>query len=127
MNELTIKRDALLSAIKKGELGQLIKPLTKEIYLSDAHVSGILIRKESPLPVLNEGDELSLKHESTEYDEYEIAVYKNGKRIGELSEFNEEIYARLLDAGKALKAKVKFFVTEDEFQVLSVSVYMVDF
>ncbi len=127
MNELTIKQETLLSTIKNDGLGQLIKPLTKEIYLADTHVSGLLFRNESPFLNFKEGEELTLKREKTPYDEFTVAVYQKDNRIGEISEFHNEIYARLLDAGKALKAKVRFFVVEDEFQVLSISIYMIDF
>ncbi|MBD5583649.1 MAG: hypothetical protein HDQ88_01000 [Clostridia bacterium] len=127
MNELTVKQENLLSSIKRGGLSQLIKPLTKEIYLADTHVSGLLFRNESPYLNFQEGEELTLKRENTTYNELTVAVYQKDKKIGELSEFHEEVYARLLDAGKALKAKVKFFVVEDNFQVLSISIYMIDF
>ncbi len=126
MNELTVKQKTLLTTIKHNELSELLKPLTKEIYLADTHVSDLLFSKESPLH-FKKGEELTLKREHTPYDEFTVAVYQKDKRIGELSEFHEEIYARLLDAGKALKARVKFFVIEGEFQVLSVSIYMIDF
>ena len=126
MKELTVKQENLLSTIKKVGLDKLIKPLTKEIYLSDTHVSGLLFRNESLLN-FKECEELTLKRENTPYDEFTVAVYQKDNRIGEISEFHKEIYARLLDAGKALKAKVKFFVVEDNFQVLSISIYMIDF
>ena len=127
MNKLTVKQDTLLSAIKNDGLGQLIKPLTKEIYLADTHVSGLLFRNESPSLSFKEGEELTLKRENMPYDEFTVAVYQKDNRIGEISEFHKEIYAHLLDAGKALKAKVKLFVVEDNFQLLSISIYMIDF
>lgn len=127
MNEITVKQETLLSTIKNNGLGQLIKPLTKEIYLADTHVSGLLFRNESPHLSFKDGEELTLKRENMPYDEFAVAVYQKDNRIGELSEYHEEIYARLLDAGKILKAKVKFFMVEGDFQVLSLSIYMIDF
>lgn len=127
MNELTIKKETLLNTIKNDGLGQLLKPLTKEIYLSDTYVSGLLFRNEFPFLNFKEGEELTLKRKKSSYDAFIVTVYQNDKKIGELAEFDRDIYARLLDAGKELKAKVKYFVIEGEYQVLSVSIYMVDF
>ena len=46
---------------------------------------------------------------------------------GEFAKFNEEVFARLLGAGKKLVAKVKNAVIMPEYCSLEISVVMIDY
>ena len=39
-NKLSIKEDGLISLVEERDLGNIIKPLTKEIHLFDSFVAG---------------------------------------------------------------------------------------
>ena len=128
MNELTALPISLLAKVQKNELGDLLKPLIKEIYLTDTYVAGILFKDEPPLDDLKEGDELFLRKEKTLYDEHTVNVCKkDGMRLGELPEYNNEIFARLLEAGKSIKAKIKLIEISPSFQTIVISLFLLDF
>ena len=128
MNELTALPISLLAKVQKNELGDLLKPLIKEIYLTDTYVAGILFKDEQPLDDLKEGDELFLRKEKTLYDEHTVNVCKkDGMRLGELPEYNNEIFARLLEAGKSIKAKIKLIEISPSFQTIVISLFLLDF
>ena len=128
MKELTIKQDGLLKAAMKDGLDSLLQPCTREIFLADTYVSGILFRDGSVLAGLKKGDELFLKRENSPYDKWTVAVFAPGEnRIGELPEYDREIFAHLLDAGKALKAKIKLLEVTKEYQTLVLSIFLIDF
>lgn len=117
-----------LQAVRKNAPAQLLKPLTKEIYLLDTYVSDILFSSDSDITDLKEGDELLLRRENTKYSDYTVRVSKkDGTRLGELPDYNTEIFARLLDAGKFLKAKIRKIDITQEYQTLIISVFLIDF
>lgn len=43
---------------------------------------------------------LTLVRDPQPYDEMVVEVFNGNERLGELAEFDEEVIARLLDAGK---------------------------
>lgn len=128
MKDLAIHQEQLLKAVQKNTPGQLLQPLTKEIYLLDTYIADILFASDLPIADLKEGEELLLRHEKTLYSEYTVAVLKkNGSHLGELPSYNQEIFARLLDAGKALKATIRQIDITQEYQTLIISIYLIDF
>lgn len=56
-----------------------------------------------------------------------VEVFNGNERLGELAEFDGEVIARLLDAGKKLTAKVKNVVVIPEYSSLEISITMIDF
>lgn len=124
--ELTIKKDGILQTAVKIGTDTAIKPLEKTVFLKSVFVSGLLRRGET-VSKLNPGDELQLKREPQPYDELVVAVYNGDTRLGEIADFDEEILARLLDAGKKLTAKVKTAVVNPEYSGLQISVSMIDY
>ncbi len=128
MKDLAIHQEQLLKAVQKNTLGQLLQPFTKEIYLLDTYVADILFASDLPIADLKKGEELLLQHEKTLYSEHTVAVLKkDGLRLGELPSYNQEIFARLLDAGKALKATIRQIDVTEEYQTLVISIYLIDF
>ena len=128
MKDLAIHQEQLLKAVQKNTLGQLLQPFTKEIYLLDTYVADLLFASDLPIADLKKGEELLLQHEKTLYSEHTVAVLKkDGLRLGELPSYNQEIFARLLDAGKALKATIRQIDVTEEYQTLVISIYLIDF
>ena len=124
-NEIT-KIDQALQAIKKGGLDSVLKPLLKEIFLTNVFVHGVLLHGEL-LRGIKVGSKLTLKRSPKPYDNLFVEVYHGKKRIGELSEKDEGIFAHLLDAGKKLSAKAKKIVILPEYAALEISISLVDF
>ena len=128
MNELSISKEKFLKETQANGLGELLKPFIKEIFLLDTYVADILFMHDLPITDLKEGDELLLRREKTDYSDYTVAVLKkDGFRLGELPDSYEEIFARMLDAGKALKAKIRSINITSEYQTLIISVFLLDF
>ena len=70
-NELTKKEEDLISTIKGTELGDVIKPLIKEIHLFDSYVAGTThLDDATVLDTIKEGDWLFLQREDNKFDMY---------------------------------------------------------
>ena len=81
--------------------------------------------------VLNEikiGDKLSLQREKNKFDENAILIYtEDRKKLGYIPEKDNLIFARLMDAGKLLAAKIKKIDKKGSFTQISIGIYLVDF
>lgn len=128
-NELTIKEQALVSLVRDNDLGDVLKPLIKEIHLFDSYVAGTTHLKESSvLEEIKEGDRLSLKREDNKFDSNAIIVMlEDGRRLGYVPEKDNIIFARLMDAGKLLKAYITEIKERGSFKQISIGIYLVDF
>ncbi len=126
MSDIIIKNDGALQYAKKLDALTAIKPLEKEVFLKALFVRDIFIN-QGRLLKLKIGDTLDLKRDPQPYDDLIVAVFNGYERLGELAEFDEEIIARLLDAGKKIVAKVKNIVIIPEYSSLEISVSMIDF
>ena len=96
--------------IKKAEnpqgLGDLIKPLTREIHLFDSFIAGTSYLKDPDvLKKASIGDTLSLRRESSNlFDSNAILILnESGEKYGYVPEKDNMIFARLMDAGKLQK------------------------
>ena len=128
-NELTEKQQGLVSLVKDTELGNIIKPLVKEIHLFDSYIAGTThLEDKSVLEALAVGDMLSLRREDNKFDTNAILVLNgDGKKLGYVPEKDNIIFARLMDAGKLLKAKISRIEHRGSFMQISVGIYLVDF
>lgn len=128
-NELTKREEDLISTIKGTELGDVIKPLIKEIHLFDSYVAGTThLDDATVLDTIKEGDWLSLQREDNKFDSNAIMIFTEDKRkLGYVPEKDNLVFARLMDAGKILKAKITDITTKGTFKQISVGIYLVDF
>lgn len=128
-NELTEKQQGLVSLVKDTELGNIIKPLVKEIHLFDSYIAGTThLEDKSVLEALAVGEMLSLQREDNKFDTNAILVLNgDGKKLGYVPEKDNIIFARLMDAGKLLKAKISRIEQRGSFTQISVGIYLVDF
>ncbi len=120
----------MVSLVTDNPLGDLIKPLSHEILLFDSYVAGTThIKDETVFDDVREGDKLILQREpDNRFDEYAILVLDEKKRkLGYIPEKDNIVFARLMDAGKYLIAKVKYFQPKGAFKHIYVSIYLVDF
>ena len=128
MNELIKINGNLIAKIDKNSLGEIIKPLKKEIPLLDYYVNDINELCSDVIFVkIKEKDTLCLKADNMAYRNTSVGVYFEEQRIGELYEGEEKIPYNLLTAGKELKAIVKNKHISMGKKVLQLSVKMLDF
>lgn len=128
-NGLTISKENLVSVIENQGLGSVIKPLTQEIYLFDSYVAGTThLEDTSVLAELKIGDKLTLQREDNKFDNNAILIL-NGekKKLGYVPEKDNVVFARLMDAGKMLMAKVGKITQKGSFTQISIGIYLVDF
>lgn len=128
MNQLTIKTTDLVKKIEDGGIDNLLKPLKKEFFLADVYVEGITFNPPPSFALISEGDELVLKRKNERFNEYAVKVLtKDDKTLGDVDEVYSDIFARLLDAGKNLIAKVKHKVVYENRNVLKISIFLIDY
>ena len=127
-NELTEHQQGLVSLVQGHELGDIIKPLIKEIHLFDSYVAGTThLEDKSVLESIKVGDMLSLQREDNKFDSNAILILnEDGKKLGYVPEKDNIIFARLMDAGKLLKAKISKITQKGSFTQINVGIYLVD-
>ena len=127
--ELTVKGGDIVPIVEQGGLGSVIKPLVSEIHLFDTFVAGTARLKDpAVLETLRIGEKLTLQREDNKFDSNAILVLnENKERIGYIPEKDNPIFARLMDAGKMLTAKIAKIDKKGSFTQISVGIYLVDF
>lgn len=129
-NDLTVGKKNMVSLVRDNPLGDLIKPLSREILLFDSYVAGTThIKDESVFDDVKEGTKLVLLREpENRFDENAILVLDEKKRkLGYIPEKDNIVFARLMDAGKYLTARVRSYELKGSFRQISISIYLVDF
>ena len=127
-NELTEYQQNLVSLVQGHELGDIIKPLIKEIHLFDSYIAGTThLDDKSVIEKAQVGDMLSLQREDNKFDSNAVLVLNaDGKKMGYVPEKDNIIFARLMDAGKLLKAKVSDITKKGSFTQIGIGIYLVD-
>ena len=128
-NELTIKKDDLLAVVEDRNLGEIIKPLVNEIHLFDTVIAGTsYIRDDSLFESLEQNEKLILQRENNKFDSQAILILNSQKqKLGYVPERDNQIFSRLMDAGKLLIAKVGSSTQMHGFRKVSISIYLVDY
>ena len=129
-NELMVGGDEALSVLSDPKnLGEVIKPLSREIRLFDTYVSGTaFLQDASVLEKLRCGDKLLLVREDNKFDSHAILVMTEKKeKLGYIPETDNLIFARLMDAGKLLCGRVKNIEPKGTFRVINIEILLVDF
>ena len=129
-NELTTgKTGELVTALDQQGLGEMLKPLIKEIHLFDSFVAGTThLKDQSVLEEIKVGDKLNLMREDNKFDDNAILVLTEDKRkVGYVPEKDNLVFARLMDEGKLLCAKITDIQKKGSFTQISIGIYLVDF
>ena len=128
-NELTINDKKELATLSDKNLSDIIKPLSNEIHLFDTFIAGTLNLKD-PI-ILNDLEvdtKLILQREDSKFDSNTINILTEDKiNIGYIPEKDNVVFARLMDAGKLLIAKVKSKETRGSFTTIAIGIYLVDY
>lgn len=128
-NELTKIETGLIGKVAESGVGELLKPLSQEIHLFDSFVAGTShLADQSVLDEIAEGDMLFLVREDNKFDSNAIMLLsKDKKKVGYVPEKDNVVFARLMDAGKKLSAKITKIEKKGSFTKIAVSIYLVDF
>ena len=130
MGELMIKNDDLAVLTQAKGIGDVLKPLIKEIHLFDTYIAGTThLKDKTVLDEIEVGQKLTLKREINKFDEKAIMlISEDGKKVGYVPEKDNIIFSRLMDAGKLLSAKITDIKErKGDFRQISIGIYLVDF
>ena len=128
-NEIVVKKDGLVSVIGNKGMDTVIKPLSQEIHLFDSYVAGTTyLNDKTALEEIKVGDTLTLQREDNKFDSNAILVLNSDKKkLGYVPEKDNIIFARLMDAGKLLVAKITKISQKGTYTQISIGIYLVDF
>ncbi len=129
-NNITISEKNLVSIITESGITTLIEPLVKEIYLFDTYIAGTsYVEDESIFQNLKVDDHLILRRDvENSFDDKAILVLNEKKeKLGFVPRKDNEIFSRLLDAGKLLTATVKEINEHGDFYKIKININLVDF
>ena len=130
MNEIsTQKTGALVEALDQQGIGEMLKPLIREIHLFDSFVAGTThLEDPSVLEEIRVGDKLSLQREENKFDDNAIVIRtEQMKKLGYVPEKDSIVIARLMDAGKLLNAQVTGIGKKEGFRQISIGICLIDF
>ena len=110
-------------------LGDLIKPLVREIHLFDSFIAGTThLADDSVLSDISEGEKLMLRREVNKFDENAILILKkDGRKLGYVPEKDNIVFARMMDAGKMLEARITDIMKRGSFTRIAIGIYLIDF
>ena len=119
----------LVSVLEEHDIGDLLKPLTQEIHLFDSYIAGTThLQNKEVLTNLQLGDDCSLQREVNKFDSNAILILnQQQQKLGYIPEKDNLIFARLMDAGKYLKAKISQIDKKGSFYQIKIGIYLVDF
>ena len=128
-NELTKTEQGMVALVDSHEIGDVLKPLIMEIHLFDSYIAGTTHLKEPEvLQSIKTGDTLHLQREENKFDDMAILILNEaGQKLGYVPEKDNVVFARLMDAGKLLKAKVTDIEMKGSFHMIRIGIWLVDF
>ena len=127
-NELSVLESGLIKKVEGGGLDDVLKPLINEIHLFDSYVAGTShLADKTVLDEVQVDDKLTLLREDNKFDSNAIIIYApSGKKVGYVPEKDNIVFARLMDAGKSLSAKITKIEKKGSFTKIAVSIFLVD-
>lgn len=111
-------------------IADIPKPFAREIYLFDTHVAGTshVDNIKELEPDLNIDDKLVFYREpENDYDPEAIRIENlTGDKIGYVPKADNVVFARLMDAGKLLFAKISHKEMKGNWLKLDIKIYLED-
>lgn len=129
-NEIKLSDANLVSVIEERGLGDLLKPLVKEIHLFDTYIAGTsFIEDTSVFEQLHMSEDLILRREpDNKFDALAILILNSdGIKLGYVPRKDNLIFGRLLEAGKMLKGKISDIEKKDSYYKIRIGIYLVDY
>lgn len=129
-NKITVSNTELVSIINDSGITTLIEPLVKEIFLFDTYIAGTsYIEEKEVFQSLKVNDHLILRRDKeNKFDEKAILVLNEKKiKLGFIPRKDNEIFSRLLDAGKLLTGTVKEINLKGDIYKIKININLIDF
>jgi len=124
-------RDMVLEAIKMNGIENVVMPLMNEIFLSFTNIAGTrYCNNQEAFKTLEKNVPLLLEREAdNKYDSNAIKVMTTDReKLGYIPKSDNSIYARLMDSGKILNARVYSCYQDDYYNwSVSIKICMMDF
>ena len=130
MGELTTSGQGGLIGMLHGQGGEIAvpKPFERDIFLFDTHVAGttFVAGIEDLEPHLNIDDKLDFFREPDNPHDSKAIVIKNadGVKVGYVPQADNEIFARLMDAGKLLFGRITAKEMRGKWLKMDIKVYL---
>ena len=127
--ELTVRKEDLLAVVEERRLGEILKPLVKEIHLFDTNISGTSFAEDNSVyEALEENEKLILQRENNKFDSKAILILNHQKqKLGYIPERDNAVFSRLMDAGKLLIAKVISVRNTNGYYHVGIGIFLVDY
>ncbi len=127
-NKLTEINEDAVAVVESHDLAEIVKPLVREIWLFDSHVAGTThLDDQTVLEAVAVGDVLILRREDNRHDSNAILVLNRQKqKLGYVPQRDNAVFARLMDAGKLLQAKIAEIERRRNFTLIKIGVYLID-
>ena len=127
-DELIEFNEDALAVVESHNLAEIVKPFVREIWLFDSHVAGTThLDDQSVLETIAVGDVLILRREDNRHDSNAILVLNRKKqKLGYVPKKDNAVFARLMDAGKLLQAKVAEIEHRNNYTLIKIGVYLID-
>lgn len=124
-------RNMVLEAIKMNGIENVVMPLMNEIFLSFTNIAGTrYCNNQEAFKTLEKNVPLLLEREAdNKYDSNAIKVMTTDReKLGYIPKSDNSIYARLMDSGKILNARVYSCYQDDYYNwSVSIKICMMDF
>ena len=108
---------------------EYLKPLSKDIFLFSTKIAGTYrIKDKSGLHGLKVDDRLEFLLGESKYADDEIRIVSQaGVLLGYVPEEDSPVFARLMEAGKMLYARVKTIAFTHATPLIDIDIYLTDF
>lgn len=133
MDEIQIsdEKKSLIELFHQSSGGNMIAvPFARDIFLFETYVAGPMYNEDihESTADMESGTRLILLREpENEHDDLAIVIHTlAGKKIGYVPRKDNPVFARLMDAGKELFAKVKDINRSDTYINIQIEIYLHD-
>ncbi len=128
-DELSTQDTDLVNAVSEHGVGDLLKPMIREIELFDSYVAGTShLEDPSVLTRIKPEDKLILQREDNMFDKKAIMILtENKEKLGYVPEKDNVVFSRLMDAGKLLSARITDIKQKGNYTQIGIKIYLIDF
>ncbi len=128
-DELSTQDTDLVNAVSEHGVGDLLKPMIREIELFDSYLAGTShLEDPSVLTRIKPEDKLILQREDNMFDKKAIMILtENKEKLGYVPEKDNVVFSRLMDAGKLLSARITDIKQKGNYTQIGIKIYLIDF
>lgn len=128
-NELVVSSRCGGALALTDSFGDVIKPFTRDILIKESQLDGT-VSIDDVLVLAKDvkcGDWLAMRRIADASDAFKVAVLNAaGETVGYVHKLEKEIVARLMDAGKKMKARVESKTVDGHWLNVRLGLYLED-